>query len=138
MLSTKFAKDHPKAGEPTEFVEKVESKDKIHTIRENYEYWRERFKKINKGEAYLSLRTWTGLPYRSKQEEFLKLYNTDGIGIEKLIMDELGAFANDAVVWEKTLADNDGLIYTDFKEWFKNPKDDPYVIIHFTEFRYRK
>lgn len=139
MLSTKFAKEHPKAGESTEFVEKVERKEKIHTIRKNYEYWRKRFEKINNGKAYLSLRTWTGTPYKSKQKEFLKLYNTDGIGIEKL---ETLPFGNhvEETVWieEVELAKNDGLTYKDFKDWFNNPQDEPYGIIHFTNFRYGK
>lgn len=139
MLSTKFAKEHPKAGESTEFVEKVERKEKIHTIRKNYEYWRKRFEKINNGKAYLSLRTWTGTPYKSKQKEFLKLYNTDGIGIEKLETLPFGNHVEETVWIEKVeLAKNDGLTYKDFKDWFNNPQDEPYGIIHFTNFRYGK
>lgn len=38
-LSKKFMSKHPKAGEPTFFVFKFISHEKIHTIRANYALW---------------------------------------------------------------------------------------------------
>ena len=45
-------------------------------------YGKNVLKKINKGEACLSVRYWTGKPYRSSQKEVYNLTNTDGIGLE--------------------------------------------------------
>ena len=81
MVSTKFPAYHFLNGEPTLFIEKIASGEKITSIRFNYELWRKRFEKINKGEAVLSVRSWEGKPYRSKQIKnflygfiFLNLY----------------------------------------------------------------
>ena len=67
MISENFPKYHQKAGEPTFFARKIEEGKKIHTIRQNYELWNKRAEKINKGEAILSIRKWSGKAYRSKQ-----------------------------------------------------------------------
>ena len=69
ILSQVFPADHPRAGEPTNFEEKVLCglgkssgfEPKIHTMRSNYQYWRDRFVLINKGDACLSIRKWSGL-----------------------------------------------------------------------------
>ena len=47
LISRYFAKDNQKAGQPTGFLEKIESGEKLHTIRLNYEFWAEHFKEIN-------------------------------------------------------------------------------------------
>ena len=108
---------------------------KIHTIRANYELWKKRFQKIEAGEACLSLRFWSGKPYRSKQVEFLRLTREDGIGIQKIIMrrEELpdrilyGAQVLEEWqhVWTRDIrrpvdmyARNDGLTPEDFIAWF--------------------
>lgn len=69
MLSEFFPKTHNKAGMPTEFKEKVLNKKKIHTIRANFPLWEKRIKEVQEGRAVLSIRQWTGEPYRSKQVE---------------------------------------------------------------------
>ena len=72
IISKHFPKSHPRAGEPTEFLQKIEDYDKVHTIRANYDFWKKRFEKIVKGEAYLSIRVWSGVPYKSKQVEIYR------------------------------------------------------------------
>ena len=39
---------------------------KLHTIRANYPLWEKRIKDIQEGHAVLSVRQWSGKPYRSK------------------------------------------------------------------------
>lgn len=85
-VSRKFPATHPRRGEQTGFVEGIIEKTKLHTIRSNYILWKKRFEKIDAGEACLSLRYWTGKPYCSKQQEFLRLTKEDGIGIQKVTM----------------------------------------------------
>lgn len=146
-VSEQFPKTHKKSGLPTGFINAIALKLKKHTIRGNYLLWRNRFDKINKGEACLSVRYWSGKPYRSKQIEAFVFDNTDGIGIEKLEFFDDGdgvsrlsypLINNYAEPKIETLAENDGLEYKDFKEWFKGyDLSDPMVIIHFTNFRYR-
>lgn len=139
MVSRQFAKDHIKAGKSTNFVELIQQGLKLHTLRLNYELWEKRFKEIQEGKAYLSLRYWLDKPYKSPQEEFLRLDNTDGIGIQKLTF-SLGIFIDDydSDVSIAEVAKNDGLEWDDFKSWFGEIKyGSEYVIIHFTKFRYQ-
>ncbi|MBK9963092.1 MAG: hypothetical protein IPP06_17720 [Saprospiraceae bacterium] len=110
-------------------------------MRQNYDLWAKRFEKINKGEAQLSLRKWSGKPYASKQEVIVNLTKNDGIGLEKLYFTALGWFVNDIdsdyVI--KDFARNDGLSQGDWYNWFKDTIKivmEPLAIIHFTPFRY--
>lgn len=82
-LSKVFPKTHRRKGEPTFFEEKFR-KQKLHTIRANYDLWKERFEEIQKGNAVLSVRQWTGAPYRSQQCEIACLTDIDGIGLQEL------------------------------------------------------
>lgn len=137
-LSKVFPSTHAKAGMNTCFEEKLRVY-KLHTIRANYEFWKKRFEKIEKGEACLSIRQWSGKPYRSKQVEIARLTREDGIGIERLMFDKslLLPHVNYKPVGIGNLANNDGLSLDDWKEWFKGyDLSKPLAIIHFTPFRY--
>ena len=99
-LSKRFPTGHNRAGEPTHFWEKfIKGRDnysciyrdfwettipKIHTIRANYPLWKKRIAEVERGEACLSIRQWTGKPYRSKQVEIARLTKEDGVGIQRL------------------------------------------------------
>ena len=132
ILSKYFMKGHPRAGEETHFKEKFLSGEKIHTIRRNLPLWRQRFEQIDKGEACLSIRQWTGKPYASKQVELKRLTREDGIGLQEYTY--LNAFYPISAV---TLANNDGLDFRDWSFWFRDVKEgDSLAIIHFTKFRY--
>lgn len=138
-ISTAFPKTHERAGEPTEFQEKIIEEIKRHTIRANYPYWYKRIQKVIAGEAYISVRKWTGKPYVSPQEELFKFTKEDGVGIQKIqITDKMiwidGKRTNVSLC---TLANNDGLSIQDFKEWFKKIPEHPMALIHFTGFRYQ-
>ena len=175
-VSRYFPKTHKRAGEPTHFVEKLlvgqydKNKDfylqdtqadfdreiffecrnpKFHTIRTNVELWQKRISEIQKGNAILSIRYWSGKPYNSKQVEICQLDKNSGIGIELLdlsVFKELGmcfinynelTFSGAKNVNLKELAKNDGLSLEDFEEWFKKYDfSKPLAIIHFTAFRY--
>lgn len=158
-LSRNFPATHSKAGQPTLFKDKMHAAithndeywNKLHTIRANYPLWRKRFDEIERGEACLSVRQWTGKPYGSKQVEIARLTAKDGIGIELLKYDSSHAMS-DWLVYDRyklayrpvkssTLAMNDGLSFEDWTEWFNNPAYDkiqPFAIIQFTNFRYLK
>ncbi len=108
--------------------------------------WRENFDEIDNGDACLSVRHWSGLPYRSKQVEFVRLTRDDGIGLQKLKFekDESGRRSIMLNIIDgkyasaiQTVARNDGLSFEDFMEWFKDyDLNKPMAIIHFTPFRY--
>lgn len=113
---------------------------KRHTIRLNYELWKKRADKINAGEAVLSLRQWSGEPYKSKQVEFMQL---EKIGIQYCEVWSIplsgGVVAkavrvDDRITGIDSVAKNDGLSVDDFCKWFK--KDMQGCVIHFTDFRY--
>lgn len=140
-VSEFFPKTHNKSGLPTGFINSIGSKSKKHTIRGNYELWKKRFEKIDKGEACLSVRYWTGKPYNSPQKEVFNFTKTDGIGIEKIEFDD---YLYSCLIEEKRFSvssemipENDGLNHSDFEEWFKKyDLSKPMAIIHFTSFRY--
>jgi hypothetical protein len=146
-ISKYFMGNHPKAGQPTLFKEKILSGEKIHTIRGNYDRWKMIVDQVNSGEAELSLREWTGKPYRSKQEEFLRLSK---LGVQRLNMYwrtyETGINREalfiliehqKMLLYNKYehLIKNDGLTTTDFIDWFID-EEFKGAIIHFTDFKY--
>ncbi|MBV5334209.1 MAG: hypothetical protein JZU49_00195 [Sulfuricurvum sp.] len=148
-VSTKFPKTHKRAGEETYFPFEIVTKNKLHTIRSNYELWKKRIEQIQKGEAILSIRYWSGKPYNSKQIEFYQLDKDSGIGVQKLELsfNEKPCYVYNSpygVGWYRfvdekinILAENDGLSIEDFKEWFKGyDLSKPMAIIHFTPMRY--
>lgn len=163
MLSQAFLMGHSKVGKPNYFVEqlsnalyehseyKVQLSDsesvvvrgkKLHTIRENYEYWKEKADKINAGEMELSIRVWSGKPYRSTQVEVARLSH---VGVQLV---EMGCSTEDAqpIVYVDNvlkpnaaaeMAKNDGLQLEDWIEWFfKKTNTFRGVILHFTDFKY--
>ena len=146
-LSKYFLAMHKRAGEETNFKEKFLNGEKIHTIRANYPLWEKRIKEVQEGRAVLSVRQWTGKPYRSKQVEITTLTAEDEIGVQaarivagiylKIIFGE--NFEHYFVSEEERtlLAKNDGLSLEDWKEWFRSYDiTKPLAIIHFTKFRY--
>ena len=155
-LSRHFLANHKRAGEETHFKEKftlgqgltdydTPSMAKIHTIRANYPLWEKRIKEIQEGHAVLSVRQWTGKPYRSKQVEIARLTADNGIGIQKLSFDKdrggvpsLKYFnINGKYIDREILANNDGLSKEDWQEWFRGYNlSKPMAVIHFTKFRY--
>lgn len=159
-LSQVFPTWHKRAGEPTKFraaflsgqtCSKCKKRNhamctsecfsglKIHTIRANYPLWLKRITEVQQSKAVLSVRQWTGKPYRSPQEEIAILTNEDGLGIQELKMIDLFSptTINGNRVELPDLAANDGLSFNDWYEWFKGyDLKQPLAIIHFTKFRY--
>lgn len=142
-ISRTFPTTHKRKGEPTNFLELIESGLKRHTIRGNYELWEKRIKEVQAGKAVLSIRYWSGKPYNSKQRPFKCLTVDDGVGIQKVILETpFKRVQIDGVVYcsenfPNRLAKNDGLSRADFDEWFKKAdKTKPMALIHFTKFRY--
>lgn len=145
MLSRVFPRKHISAGKETRFKEKLYQGSKIHTIRGNYEMWKHNVEKITEGRFFLSLRQWSGMPYRSKQVE---IKETKNVGYERISMSydpEKGTVK--AVINGKPFADvrklaeNDGLKWNEFVDWFFGQGTGRTlfqgVIIHFTDFRYQ-
>ena len=137
MVSRVFPSYHKSKGELTRFEQKIRDKNKIHTIRANYEKWKRKIDQIRNGEAVLSIREWQGVPYHSKQNYLFYYNQEDALEVSKLTKDENGYLINDIIrVSEEELAKNDGLTLDEFKEWFKVFPSEPMAIIHFTAFRY--
>ncbi len=139
MLARQFPSYHKRKGQPTDFIQKYKDVEKIHTIRENYELWKKRIDEVNEGIAVLSLRYWSGEPYKSKQIEFDRLGGND-VGIQKLTFQVFSSFNKKIIIPSfdiDEIAKNDGLRKDDFREWFKKADfTKPMAIIHFTSFRY--
>ena len=143
-VSRNFPQTHKRAGEPTRFIESIEDISKIHTIRGNYDLWVKRIEQVQKGEAIISLRYWSGKPYNSKQVEFKQLTKEDGVGVQKYYYPKpipVGQSNIAKVIADSLIIDvvskRDGLSKADFIEWFKKcDTEEPMAIIHFTKFRY--
>ena len=146
-FSRHFPKGHPKAGQPTWFVEKVLNSvlDRPltfnlsdHLAAEYFDFITiykgedKKYHTIRTGNRFkpgdmASLRIWSGLPYRSKQIEFAqvevkKVWDfviSDGnYSIDTI---EQGSFIPDCDL--EKLATNDGLHVDDFWSWFSiHPK----------------
>jgi len=138
ILSQVFPAYHPRAGERTGFREKRLSGEKIHTIRLNE-------KGYYKDGDVVSVREWTGKPYRSKQRII-----QDGvkIGVQEIFLPKENfrapiitiPYVTSFPVEKETLAKNDGLSLLDFNHWFY-PQGKPREnfrgsLIYFTDFRY--
>ena len=141
MLSTAFMKWHSKAGKPTEFKQKLLAGTKLHTIRGNYEWWQGKAEQINAGEMVLSIRQWSGKPYRSQQVEVARLTE---LHVQRF---EAAYGSTDAKprVWVdgcevanvELVANNDGLELEDWQEWFfKHTNHFEGAVIQFTAFTY--
>lgn len=135
MVSKAFMKNHRRAGQPTAFPVQVAIGRKIHTLRENE-------KGYFKDGDMVSVRHWTGAPYRSKQKEIVQVR----IGIEPVVLSYSSRFYFVAAIGQKLIqprfiAANDGLELGDFLSWFfPDGKFGEFRgdIIHFTDFRYAK
>jgi hypothetical protein len=147
-ISTTFPKAHKRAGQFTAFPDKIVFRQtKIHTIRENVDYWTKKIALIKKGEAKLCMYYWKGMPYRSKTFEFFSTCRPE-IDIQYIAFDKemKYAFVDDSPEISvhylnrypiEVIAENDGLTVEDFREWFKGTDPEKVkAIIHFTEFRY--
>ncbi len=69
-----FSKEYPNSSEETLFIENIKNGVKKTTIRNKLEKWEDIETEVNKGNAFISLRYWSGSPYRSKQIEFARCY----------------------------------------------------------------
>lgn len=137
-IAKTFPGTHPRKGEPTDFFSKIESGAKIHTIRSNYDLWKKRIDVVTYREGLLSLREWTGKPYRSPQRELKRI---NEVGIQKIERKSDGFWHIDDIgtaLSTRWIARNDGLSLPDFIQWFNLQPEGtgPLALIHFTNFRY--
>ena len=143
ILSKVFPVSHTSAGAPTGFEEKF-LKQKIHTIRSNYDFWESKKKGINEGRMVLSIRQWTGKPYCSPQKEICQIHN---ISLQKVAIVYTDQQSPWVLIdgWDvdiRKVARNDGLSVADFIEWFSMSNETHEtgiftgVCIQFTDFRY--
>jgi hypothetical protein len=176
-ISPKFPHDHPRKGEPTYFVERIQLalnllvqmpgdllidlEPKLHTCRADsknskkkkgaYEEWKRKIDEVNRGEAILSVRMWSGSAYNrlhdgSKPVEIAQFDKDSGCGVQKLEFyedkDEIPSIKypiinNFSEPKIEDIAENDGLSLHDFKAWFRKADlSKPVAIIQFTKFRY--
>jgi len=138
---------HPRAGEETHFSEKVLAGEKIHTCRLNYAYWKNKIDRLKAEGGVLSLRQWSGKPYRSKQETIIDI-PAEIVGVQKLIVNvcdgaEFYVGENRKWIDSEILAKNDGLSEFYFLDWFmpvlrkaKSEGCQTLALIHFSIFRY--
>ena len=137
MIAKNFLAYHKRAGQSTEFEAKIKDKDKVHTIRPNYEKWKEKIEEVKSGKAELVLKQWEGRPYHSTPKKLFIFDAKDDVEVSKLTKTADGFFVNDTIKVEpEILAKNDGLSLQAFEDWFKVFPTEPMAILHFNSFRY--
>ena len=137
MIAKNFLAYHKRAGQSTEFEAKIKDKDKVHTIRPNFDKWKEKIEEVKSGKAELVLKQWEGRPYHSTPNKLFIFDAKDDVEVSKLTKTEDGFFVNDTIKVEpEILAKNDGLSLQDFEDWFKVFPTEPMAIVHFNSFRY--
>ncbi|WP_142783372.1 hypothetical protein [Changchengzhania lutea] len=139
IVSTRFLKAHPRAGEFTGFPDKVLDGTKIHTLRKSYKHWKKKIDEVNAGVAELHVRTWTDRPFISPQKS-IKILGKGEVGIQKcqVLADSEFVFIDDHITEQLNrfkIEENDGLSTTDFWSWFTEDAHDA-CVIHFTNKKY--
>lgn len=115
--------------------------------RQNYEFWKKRIDEVNKGNAILSVRQWSGKPYNSKQIE-IKQFKQGELDYQRVLItgsdsksglyigiNTGGDFKHLSDKSINKLANNDGLTLQQFQSWFKYGAEDG-IIIHWTKLKY--
>lgn len=155
-LTKKFFDQHPRAGQPTGFADAVKAGVKIHTCRDNYDYWVKKIEALKDADGTLCIREWTGRPFRSPQGT-IKEIPAATVDVAKLKLTKVQppfgacrkptecylATVDGVPVDVEALARNDG--FTDRRDFtaFIDPLFAKYgtdtitlAIIHFTPYRY--
>jgi len=119
----------------SQFINKIGNDlipEKIHTIRQNFEYW----KKFEGKEV--ALFTWEGKPYHSNQKIFCvkRIVNVQEIEY-KAQRFWFNIKCIEIAIPNKILAMNDGFREVfEFEHFFKKYKPGKMAILHFTDFKY--
>lgn len=146
MLSKDIFAAGKKTAEYSGFSEKVRSKDKIHTVRSNPQYWQKKIATLKEKGGILCLRQWSDKPYRSPQETILEvpaeLVEVQTLVLNREKVEKYRANINGKDIEIDQIAKNDGLSSINFINWFSPMFDKAgtneltFAIIHFTKFRY--
>ena len=155
-LTKQYFKSHPKAGEPTQFADMVRNGSKIHTCRDNADYWIGKIESLKATGGTLCIREWSGRPYRSPQDTVMEI-SSEVVHVSVLKLTRLtfdgptsgchyhtySAIVGNRHVLTEEIAKNDGFDNENDFLAFLDPLFDKYqsetirlAIIHFTDFRY--
>lgn len=155
-LTKEFFKGHPRAGQSTCFAMMVREGVKIHTCRDNAEYWTKKIEMLKSADGTLCIREWSGRPYRSPQDTIVEI-PAETVHVSKLKLTRItqpgpsvGTFyhnyaakVNGKSVRIEEIAGHDG--FTSSRDFvaFLDPLFSKYqstdihlAIIHFNEFNY--
>jgi hypothetical protein len=141
LLSKTFFKHHFRAGEANNFAQKVLDREKKHTCRKNYDYWKDIIDRLKEKGGVLSVRQWIGMPYHKPGQETIVDIPAEVVGVQKLelrrerqVTQVFETGKKEAITenitydwtaevdgWEmpiSLIAANDGLTVEEFKAWF--------------------
>lgn len=158
ILTKRFFDGHPRAGEETHFADLVRDGKKIHTCRDNADYWCNKIERLKAAGGTLSIREWEGKPYRSRQITIADI-PAEQVDVQRLTVQRAyvhilnsnaeplvgyRATINDKLVPMKELATNDGFDRERDFEDFIDPLFDKYhsdtitlAVIYFNNYRYQ-
>ena len=137
MLSKNFPEWHSCRGNKTHFEDKIKAGVKLNTYRISTKTWLKKAIDVMNGRAIISVREWTGEPYKTKQKELFKLGYKTKFNICEISRNE--EYANKFCIIEQSifeyvlnkypisisslndcerLSREDGLSEVQFCEWF--------------------
>jgi len=135
IVSETFPVHHFRKGEKTHFISKILNRTKLHTLRNNYDWWKKRIDAVNANKAVISLRIWNGKPYVDKQIEILKITK---LTIQKAVFEDDGVWIDKTTFLPLAeLAKNDGLTLEELNSWFKGKPTGTKALIQFSNFVYK-
>ena len=155
-LTKQFFSKHPRAGEETQFASLVKAGKKIHTCRDNYDYWASKIEALKAAGGTLCVREWSGRPYRSPQDTIVEI-PAERVHVSKLKLTRISldgptpgthyhaysAIVNGKNVRIEEVARHDGFeCERDFVAFLDplfdrdNTNTEYLAIIHFTDFNY--
>jgi len=131
-----FPKKHKKEGQETMFSKRLITGHMIQVVRKDYAYWLDVIRKVQNGEAYISVIEWEQNKTET-QKEVLRLDASSGIEVQKVHYNKKNFYLRKVRLCPDELAEKCGFnTTTDFKGYHKSFPISELALIQFTKFRY--
>ncbi|WP_338761945.1 hypothetical protein WAF17_16600 [Bernardetia sp. ABR2-2B] len=136
FIPKSFPKNHKKAGQETQFAKRIITGRMIQVLKKDYAYWLDVVRKVQDGEAYISVVEWEQNRTET-QREVLRLDASSNIEIQKVTFSKKFFYLRRVRLCPDELAENCGFnTTTDFKNYYKSFPKSELAMIQFTGFRY--
>jgi hypothetical protein len=131
-----FPPKNKKEGQETMFSKRLITGQMIQIFKKDYAYWLDVVRKVQNGEAYISVMEWEQNKTET-QKEVLRLDASSNIEVQKIHYNKKNFYLRKVRLCPDELAERCGFnITTDFKGYHKSFPISELALIQFTKFRY--